>query len=254
MSIETVELPQPPKSVKSILLKRLLKWSVILLLVLTSIIFIAHVFFMYSGNRKWELISNKQGVNVYSMKVSGDNLKKFKAIFRVKATLSTIIAFMQDNDSDLDIDFYDARELEKIGPQEMVTQWKSKLPSPFKPRDFVVRHMFAQDPERKTIIYTLQSLPNRIPLESCCVRVPRMDNDWVIIPQNDGTVEIQWFIDMDVGGMMPYFLMNSLHPDIMTDFASHLQGYLNRPKYRNAKIAWISEPNTAPAIQPQQPK
>lgn len=203
---------------------------------------VAQLTFTYSGNRQWELVSDKQGIKVYSMKVPGQDLRKFKAVFTVKASLSTIVAFMQDNDSELDIDFYGARELDRHGPQAMVTQWKSKLPSPFKPRDFVVRHMFVQDPGTKEILYTLQSQPDAIPPESCCVRVPVMNNDWEIVPKGNGNVEIRWFIDMDVGGAMPYFLMNWLHPQVMTDFGSDLQGYLNRPKYTNAKLNWVVEP------------
>ncbi|QYF93476.1 hypothetical protein KY495_22895 [Massilia sp. PAMC28688] len=213
----------------------------LLALVLVTAI-VAHFAFKHSGNRQWEFVTEDKGVKVYAMKVPGNSLKHFKAVFRVKSTLSRVTAFMQDNDSELDVDFYKAVELQRHGPQMMITTWRSGFPAPFKDRDFVVRHTFTQNPVNKEVTYALQSLPDLIPPESCCVRVPRMDNAWQIIPLKNGEIEIHWLIDMDIGGFMPYFMINNVHPEIMTDFGSKLQGYFDRAIYANVKYDWIVEP------------
>lgn len=202
----------------------------------------AHLIFKYSGSRNWEYMGETNGVKMYSMKIPGETLKLYKAVYPLKASLSAVVNFMQDSDSELDIEFYKARELERHGPQMMVTTWRSAFPFPLKDRDFVIRHVFTQDPGTKEISYTLQSLTNLIPEDSCCVRVPRMDNSWLIMPKGDGKVEITWIIDMEVGGFMPYFLVNMSQPEVMVEFASHMQAYVDRPKYSKSTLEWVHEP------------
>lgn len=202
---------------------------------------VAHLIYKYSGSRKWEYMGDKNGVKMYSMKIPGETLKVYKAVYHVQATLSTVVAFMQDNDSELDIEFYRARELERHGPQMLVTTWRSAFPFPLSDRDFVIRHTFTQDPANKEIAYTLQSLTQLIPEDPCCVRVPRMDNSWYIMPKgNNNDVEITWIIDMEVGGFMPYFMVNVSQPRVMTAFANDMREYVKRPKYQ-VKLDWVKE-------------
>jgi hypothetical protein len=221
--------------------RKVWKWLLGIFLVLVAAGSAAQLTYTYSGSRQWEFVTESNGVKVYSQKIPGVNNKKFLAIYTLKASLGSVVAFMQDSDSDLDIDFDKSVELERRGPQMMVTTWRSGFPNPLSDRDFVVRHVFTQNPLNKEISYTLQSLPDLIPKNSCCVRVPRMDNSWLLMPKAGGQVEIRWFIDMDVGGFMPYFMINEAHPEIMVDFASKMQGYVSRAKYANAKQDWISE-------------
>lgn len=212
------------------------------LLVVAAVLgLVAHLIYKYSGSRQWEYMGEKNGVKLYSMKIPGETLKLYKAVYHVQATLSTVVAFMQDNDSELDIEFYRARELERHGPQMLVTTWRSAFPFPLSDRDFVIRHTFTQDPANKEIAYTLQSLTQLIPEDPCCVRVPRMDNSWYIMPKgNNNDVEITWIIDMEVGGFMPYFMVNISQPRVMTEFATHMRDYVKRPKYQ-VKLDWVKE-------------
>ena len=234
---EVVAIEPKPRS-RGRVLKFLLRGG----LLLVGVAVAAQLIFTFSGDGQWQYQGERNGVKIYSKKVPGSNLKKFEAVFRVKASLSSIVSFMQDNESDLDVEFYDAKILEWDGPQVLVSAWKSGFPKPFKDRDFVVKHTFTQDPATKEITYKLKALPDRLPRNGCCVRVPLMDNSWTLMPLKNGEVEITWMIDMDVGGFLPYFVINGAHPEIMTDFAAHLQGYFNRPKYVNVKLAWIVEP------------
>ena len=212
------------------------------LLALLLVAGLAHVAYMYSGDSKWAFLTEQKGVRVSSMKVPGSTLKKFRAVFRVKATLSTIVMFMQDDESDLDVDFTNVKVLQYVNPQNKVSYFRSGFPKPIQDRDFSVRHTFVQDPLTRHIDYTLKAEPDMLPPEPCCIRVPRMDNTWRLTPLKNGEVEIDWVIDMDVGGLMPYFMINQAHPEIMVDFGSSLQAIFNRPKYANAKLDWIVEP------------
>lgn len=209
---------------------------------LFAVILIAHLSFKYSGSNEWEAVGERGGVQLYSMKVSGETLKKYKGVVRVKTTLSRIVAFMQDSETDLDAaGFHEPREIKRESDQLFWTTWKQAIPEPLKYRDFVVKHEFTQNPENQEVMYQLRATPDLIPEDECCVRVPRIDNSWRLIPLDNGEVEIHWVIDMDVGGNIPYLLMNHSHPDLIYSFAARLQSYFDRPQYEGAHYDWISE-------------
>ncbi|KAB8061473.1 hypothetical protein GCN74_05245 [Janthinobacterium sp. FT14W] len=214
--------------------------GVIALLLVSGVV--AHFAFVYSGSSKWELMSDTNGVKVYSMKIPGQSLEKFLAVFKVKSTLGAMTTFMQDYDAKLDVNFYGGKELQRHGPQATVTTWKGGFPAPFKDRDFVSRNIFIQDPQTKSVLYVLQALPDLTPTDDCCVRVRRSENTWLLTPQKNGEIEVRWTIDMDLGGALPYIIANLAHPDMMAFFAAKMQGYLERPKYINAKADWLVEP------------
>lgn len=218
------------------------KIALFVLLPLFTIVLAAHLTFKYSGSNEWEVVGERNGVQLYSMKIPGETLKQYKGIFRVKSTLPRIIMFMQDSNPELEgTGFYDSVEVKRESDQLFWTNWKQGVPDPLLPRDYVVQHEFTQNPETKEIRYQLKATPDMIPVNECCVRVPRINNYWRIIPVGNGEIEIHWIIDMDVGGNIPYLVMNGSHPDFIYTFSARLQSYFDREKYANANYAWITE-------------
>lgn len=221
---------------------RVVKWLLAGLLGLVGLAVIAHFAYAFSGSSQWEYVGKEKGVTVYAMKTPGETLKKFKAVVRVKATMAKIVMFMQDQDNDLNVGFYRPRELKREGTRIQWTDWRGEFPTPFQDRQFIVKHEFSQR-ENKEVYYQLRAVPDMLPPDDCCVRVPRMDNNWTLRRVGDGETEIEWIIDMDVGGFMPYFVINQSHPLLMYDFASRLQGFFDQKKYDDAHYDWIDESN-----------
>lgn len=213
------------------------------LLALVVGLVLAQLFHTFSGSGEWQLLGEKNGVQVYSMKSPGSSLEKFKGVVRVKSTLSRIVMFMQ-SESGQDIGFYDPKEIKRQSAQVFWTSWRGVFPEPFKHREFVVKHEFSQDPQTRQVLYQLTSTPDMIPPNECCVRVPGMDNAWRMTPVGNGEIEIEWLVDMDLGGFVPYFIVNQIHPAFIFDFAASLQRRLDDERYRDAKIDWIDD--TAP--------
>ena len=96
-------------------------------------------------------------------------------------------------------------------------------------------------PKTKEVLYTLDATPEMIPPDSCCVRVKRMANSWRLIPLSDGEVEVRWVIDVDVGGWVPYFVMDRHFVWEMFDFGSSLQEIVSRSRYIGARTGWVEE-------------
>jgi hypothetical protein len=236
--IQTTVQPLKPSTWRRNL-KRLCLGSLALLLVVGTA---AHLNFLYSGDSKWSLVSDRDGVKVYGMKVPGQTLKKFKAEFQVKASLNAITGFLQDYEAKTDVNFFGGKLLERENPQNFLTTWKSGFPAPFSDRDFVIRNIYTQDPVTKNISYTLQAVPDYLPPDACCVRSRRVDNNWLLSPQKDGVVAVRWSIDMEMGGMLPYFIANQAHPEMLAFLGTKMQSYVTRDKYAQAKAEWLVEP------------
>jgi START domain len=204
----------------------------------------AHFAWKYSGSNQWEKVAERNGVVVYSMKTPGQTREKFRAVFQIHGKFSRLVAWMNDNGKDNKahpMGLYDLRILERQGSKESLTAYKQPLASFLKPREFVIRNEFSQDPTTRVLSYTVTGVPDRIPPDDCCVRVPFMSNRWTLTPEKGDAVEVEWFIDMDLGGNVPYFLQNKVMPQGMLNFAPKVQEYMDRPKYKDAKYAWLLE-------------
>jgi hypothetical protein len=221
------------------------KWPKLLLrgaVVFAAALALGQVMYTYSGDGKWDYLDQGRGVTVYSLKASGTNVKKFMAVFRVKATLSQVTAFLTDSDSDMgDGGFSDARVLQRESPQVYWTYWSMPLASPMSKRDYVVKHVVTQDPNTKEVLYALTAKPYMLPEEKCCVRVLKMDNSWRLTPIGSDEVEIHWVIDMNIGGWAPYFMVNKWFPWEMLNFGPSFQEIVNRKKYVGIKLGWIQD-------------
>jgi hypothetical protein len=212
------------------------------LLGLVAVAVAAQLVYTLSGSGKWEYLGARNGVTLYSMKLPGENLQRYYATMKVKSSMSGFIAFMLDDASDVDAHFYAIRMLRKDSPSVFINAWRSEFSRPFTDRDFVVRNTFTQDPKTLQLTWELEGLPDYIPRDGCCVRVAKMQNSWHLTPLKNGEIEIRWVNNINVGGWVPYFVMNQAQQALMNDFGAHIQEWVNKEKYINAKLDYVTEP------------
>lgn len=217
--------------------------------------FIAHFVWKYSGSGKWEKEGEKYGVVVYGLKEPGQVIKKYKAVWHMNTKLSQFVMWASDahpptkhsmrNEAGL----YDHRVLDQDGNlRASWTTWKVPFGPYLSPREFVARAQFSQNPVTKKLTYTVTGEPQRIPHNDCCVRIPLMLNTWTLTPTKAGDLEVEWFIDMDLGGNMPYFAQNTFMPKGLYRFGSRVHLFIEQDKYKDAKYDWIEEPAAPTSI------
>jgi hypothetical protein len=212
------------------------------ILAIAAAVVAAQLMYTFSGSSTREYVEEKQGIKLYSMKIPGENVRRFLSVFRIKSTLNQAVSFMQDDDSDVsDVGFYDSNIVKQESINLRWTTWKMRFPRPMTDRQFIVRHSFTQDPKTKEVLYALDATPTMLPEDNCCVRIRRMANSWRMIPLKNGEVEIHWVIDADFGGLVPYFMMNRRLAWEMFDFGSGLQEIVSRKKYIGARTGWVEE-------------
>jgi hypothetical protein len=119
--------------------------------------------------------------------------------------------------------------------------------SPFGKRDFVISALLYQNPETKQVVVNVAADPDKAPPQAGYFRVTNLNNKWRISPLENGQVEIEIENNMDPGGFMPTLMYNTGRPKGIHYVLTHLESWVGKDKYQNAKFAFIKDKNSSQA-------
>lgn len=215
--------------------------GIVLLSVVAAVI--AHLAWKYSGTGKPELVIDRNGVKVYTIKTSGDTLLKVMATRRVDTTMDQAVAAMIDdtveNCHDWNPNCFGSKAVKPWDPKTFsyVQLWTQSTRSPFKTREYLLGVKVTQNPSDKSATVQFHEIPDLLPENDCCVRVQYMRNRWIFKPLDAKGLEANLLLDMDIG--IPYFLFNSRSPEGVYGTFEDLPRLFNSPRYDNAKLDWL---------------
>jgi hypothetical protein len=239
--VKSVDATVEPASLFSKVVKVLSLAGLIALTVLA----IAHFAWKYSGSNKWELVIDRDGKQVYSIKTPGSTLLHFKGVTRIKATLNGVMAAMLAHDVKHCAQWFRSCSIEQtIEPwnpkvKSDVSFYRLGLPRPLAPREFLLRSQVSQDLDSRAVLITFTAVPDELPRNACCFRVENMHNSWKFTPVGNGELEVEFTEHMDQG--LPYFLVNHVMPDGVYHTLSFLPKYFNQPEWQDAKLDFIKQ-------------
>jgi START domain len=236
-----VNMPSQPKRVLRKVGKVLLFGIALVITILVS----SHFAWKYSGSKEWKLEVDENGIQVYSLKVPGSALKRFKAVGRVKTTLNRAVAEMISTDLQDCAEWMGSKcEIESLqpwNPQDMshISFYRINYSSPFSPREFVLKVQVSQDPQSKAVLVEFIAIPDKLPRNKCCLRVENMHNSWRFTPLENGEVEVELQTNVDEG--LPYLIVNRNSPRMLHGLFTILEQRYNREKWLRAKLDLVKE-------------
>lgn len=205
---------------------------------------VAHFAWKYSGDGQWKLMTDKKGVKVYTMKVPGETIKRFRATTRVKTSLDRAVVAMVSTDTEDCAEWMPGCRsegaLQPWNPADLTYTHKYRidLPSPFSPRDFIVHGKVTQNPANKSVLVKFDAVKN-LPENACCVRVDKIDNHWRFTPAGNGEVDVETQVNADQ--KLPYFMINKFAPHGLYVMCRRLQKFLDKEKWQQAQLDNIVE-------------
>jgi hypothetical protein len=220
---------------------------------LVILLFLAQLSWRFSGSNQWELIMEKNGIRVYSLKAPGSDLLQFKGIGRIHSTLPGIVAWMKDPEGCKIQGCTESHEIERVGDQLQYNYFQYDY-APFDKRDFVIRTQFYQNPDNKEILMNVAAVADRVPRKDGFYRVTNLNNKWRLTPLENGQVEIEVENNLDPGGFVPNVMVNRGRPKSLYYILLHLEKWVADEKYQNAKFDFIKEKNIIPAAHISQAK
>lgn len=158
----------------------------------------------------WIYKKETDGVKVWTRTPDNSNFKEVLVQTSYNSTLSTLVSV------GMDISAYDrwvystkeARLLETVSDSEVIYYSESEIPWPFENRDVVLKSTVEQDPETKVVNIYSKQVVDYMDKKDGIVRVPELIAQWILTPQEDGSIEALYYIKTDPGGNVPAWLMN----------------------------------------------
>lgn len=170
---------------------------------------------LYAAEYPWQLKKEADGITVYTRKVEGSAILEFKGTMTVDAPLAKIIPIFEDVKG-LTSWYYQCTHSELVkdeGPQAKILYIVLHLPWPVAERDTVFRRTKSIDEKNASISYSMQALPELLPVKKGKVRVLMINSLWRFTSLPDGKTEIYFRQHSNPGGSIPAFIVNALAVD-----------------------------------------
>lgn len=209
------------------------------------ILIAAHFAWKYSGSSKWELEREKNGIKIYALKTPGCTLKDFKAVRRIKLTLQSALAAMSSTETEECAAWapgcVSVQSIQPWSSQDLsyIHLYRLKYPSPFSPREILIKAQASQEPASKAVMIEFMARPDALPRNECCFRVTELHNVWRFTPVGNGEVEVELAVHGDQG--VPYPLVNRVTPIVIYRLFARLPKLLIKEKWQHTTFAQIRE-------------
>lgn len=163
----------------------------------------------------WTLAREADGIMVHTRKVEGSKFLEFKGTASIDATIEDILARHRDVDSMPHwlYNCIDAVLVTRESDDEFVTLTRIRTHWLVSRRDSVVRSTIVRDPVGGDVTIYLAGEPDSVPKQRNHVRVRQLIGTWRLVPQENGSVMVEYQAHVEPGGSMPAWLANKFVVD-----------------------------------------
>jgi hypothetical protein len=194
------------------------------------------------AQKDWTLKSNRSGLDVYTKTVASSGLKGIKVKCTLPATLTQMVALVMDVGAGIDWVYAtkSSRLLKMVSDAELYYYSEVEVPWPLCNRDFISHLTVSQNSKTKVVTIVGPTEANYLPKKEGLVRVSSSYGKWVITPQGNKTIHIEYTLEVDPGGNIPVWLVNLFATSGPTLTFKKMATQVQLPKYVNAKLSYIS--------------
>ncbi len=176
---------------------------------------------------KWSIKKNENGIKVYSRIVKGSNFKEYKASTFINAPIDSIISVLTDGDNLKNWNYKTTKSalLDSVSNKEFVVYMYNDMPWPAKNRDHI-SSLSLHEINDTLVKINIKALPERLPLNDGVIRVVNFSGFWLLEKSEKGTLVTQQ-MHGDPGGLIPYYIVNTVIVDAPFDSFSRLKRIFN---------------------------
>ena len=191
----------------------------------------------------WNLKNEKNGIKVYSSRVSNSKFKAIKVECELNATASQLVEVLLDIKACPEwLDHTKSCTLIKqVSPSELYYYSEVSIPWPVQNRDFVAHLVVHQNPETKVVTMDGPAVAGFVPIKEGIVRVHSSRSLWIITPLKKSLVKVVYTLQVDPGGDVPAWLVNLLATQGPMKSFEGLIAQLKKPAYQNASLSFIKD-------------
>jgi hypothetical protein len=189
----------------------------------------------------WELRTEKKGIRVYTRTFPDSKFKAIKVELLLQTSLSRLVAVLLDVNTAPDWVYAtkSAVLLKKISPSELIYSSEVRLPWPFSNRDFIARLVTTQDPRTRVVTVYGPTMGDYVPEKKDIVRVKHSEGKWIITPESNGYLRVEYTLRTDPGGDIPAWLFNMFVTRGPLESFEKLQQQIKKPAYDKVNLPFI---------------
>jgi len=191
-----------------------------------------------SAQTDWKLVTNKEGIKVYTSIVPDSKIKAIKVECDLDATPSQLAALIMDVKTATDWVYHtkSAVVVKQVSPSELYYYSEINLPWPAANRDFVAHLTVSQNPDTKVVTIQGPAVPGLVPAKAGVVRIDHSDGKWVITPTGPDEVKVVYTIHVDPGGDLPSWLVNMFASEGPLHIFRNLKAELQKQAFKNSDL------------------
>ena len=212
--------------------------TIILLSLFVSVSFPAQLY-------GWELAKEdeKNEIKIFTREVENSNFKEYKAVMKIKASLSSLVALVDDIAAcpKWIHTCSQGKLLERISPTESYNYTINEAPWPVSDRDAIVHTTISQPTPKGPVTIDIRGVPGYIPQKKGLIRVKMIKGFWRFTPLGKGFAEVIYQVHNDPGGDLPSWLVNSVVISQPYHTMINMREMVNKTKYRDARFDFIVE-------------
>lgn len=180
----------------------------------------------------------KDSIKVFACIQENSKLKSIRATFELQSSLSQLaaIAFDVDYLKEWQYKTVSAKVLKKVSERETIYHTEVAAPIFTSNRDFVIRLTVDQNPQTHEMVIEAISVPNYIPSVKGVVRVPFSRARWTVRPLSSSKLSVEYFIEIDLGGAVPAWIVNLVAPQAPYETFKALRSKIGKYKGRASFI------------------
>lgn len=199
------------------------------------------------AQQDWELRRDRDGIKVYTSKVSGSPYAAVKTVAVMEdVQLSSLVALLEDPEACPDWADKCAESFvyQRLSATESYVYTHNDMPFPVKDRDHLAHVRWSQDPDTLTVMMQSSAVTGLVEEQPGRLRLKAVEVSWTFSPKSSGAVEISNQAHIDPGSALPGWLTNMLLIDTPFQTMQSFMDEVRRPKYRDASVQFIVEPDT----------
>ena len=189
----------------------------------------------------WALKMNTDGIRVYTKNLENSPYKAIKAVCTIQSTITRLTAVLLDIENSADW-VYSTKKcsvLKVVSPTDLIYYSEIAVPWPVNNRDFIIRLKVSQDEKTKAVTVLGENKPTYLPENKNVVRIQRSFSKWVITPQPNGFLKIEYLLEVDPGGSIPAWLINMFATKGPYETFKKLREQVKKPRYNQVSLAFI---------------
>lgn len=195
-----------------------------------------------SAQRDWKLNTEKDGIKVYLANVPDSKIKAVKVLGEFKATPAVLVAVLMDVQHGTEWVYHtkSCRLIKQVSPSELYYYSEVSLPWPAQNRDFVAHLTVFENTKTHVITVNGPAVPGFVAERDGIVRIAHSEGQWIIMPRGIDRIDVQYTLQVDPGGSLPAWLVNTFAAEGPIQIFKKLKLQLQKQAYQNARLPNLS--------------